>query len=161
MAQPMSLLRDSKAQGSSRAPCSWSTNGLSTTEERRRHKAPKQARTENNFPSCAECGRAMLLLLLSPIEPVESFFASVQVQVWKQAPQMEEVLDSAPPPLVVPALPSPYLLYLPPSSFLITGSLLASDKPALTVPLVHIQLHVFLAFLTPGYYGAQYNGIMC
>lgn len=29
------------------------------------------------------------------------------------------------------------------------------------VPLVHIQLQVFIAFLTLGYYSAQYNGIMC
>lgn len=42
-----------------------------------------------------------------------------------------------------PALPSPYLLYLPSSSFLITGTLLAPDNPALPVCPLCTYRYVF------------------
>lgn len=164
MAQPTSLGRTGKAQGTSRTPCSQRTNGLSTTEEIRRHRALKQARTENNFPSCAGCGRVMLLVLPSLIEPCgRSFFASFQEQVWKEAPQLEGVQVSDPQPAqAVPALPSPHL-FLSPTLQLLNPRCSACPRRASfdCVPLVLTQLCIFLAFLTPGYYSTQYNEIMC
>lgn len=135
MAQPMSPGRASKARGTGCIPHSQSIDGVSTTEERRRHRVRKQMGTENIFRRCAECGRAMPFLCLSLMElcgqsfllPSSSRFGNRLLSwrgCWSLTPQ---------PAQAVPALPSPDVAYLPPSSFLITGTLLAPDKPALTV----------------------------
>lgn len=131
----MSLGRTSKAQGTSRAPCSRMTNGLSTTEERRRHRALEQATTENNFPSCAGCGRAMLLMLLSLIEPCGQVFSPPSRSRFGK-----RLLSWRGCRCLTPSLPGQSQLssrltcsYLPLFSFLTPGALLAPDKSALTV----------------------------